>query len=57
MRLFNMTENRIMVMQSVLEGKLPPDAVTLEELNEVEEILFELICARQTPFDTFEIMQ
>ena len=52
-----MTENRIMVMQSVLEGKLPPDAVTLEELNEVEEILFELICARQTPFDTFEIMQ
>jgi len=44
-------------MQAVLEGKLPPDSVTMEELDEVKEVLFELICERQTPFSTFEVMQ
>lgn len=52
-----MTEERQFVMQMVLEGKLPADSVTLEELDEVEEVLFELICQRQTPFDTFEVLQ
>ena len=47
-----MTEDRQMVMQAVLEGKLPADAVTMEELHEVEEILFELIADRKTPFQT-----
>jgi hypothetical protein len=52
-----MTEERQFVMQMVLEGKLPADSVTLEELDEVQEVLFELICQRQTPFDAFEVMQ
>jgi hypothetical protein len=52
-----MTEDRQMVMQAVLEGKLPADSVTLDELDEVQEILFELICERQTPFSTFQVMQ
>ena len=52
-----MTEDRAMVMQAVLEGKLSPEAVTLEELNEVEDIIFEIIAERQTPFSTFEVMQ
>ena len=52
-----MTEDRQMIMQAVLEGKLPSDSVTMEELDEVKEVLFELICERQTPFSTFEVMQ
>ena len=52
-----MTEDRAMVMQAVLEGKLSPEAVTLEELNEVENTIFEIIAGRQTPFSTFELMQ
>ena len=52
-----MTEDRQMVMQAVLEGKLPAVSVTLDELDEVQEILFELICERQTPFSTFQVMQ
>jgi hypothetical protein len=52
-----MTEDRQMIMQAVLEGKLPADSVTLDELDEVQEILFELICERQTPFSTFQVMQ
>ena len=52
-----MNEERRMVMQSVLEGKLPADAVTMEELHEVEEILFELIADRKTPFQTWETLQ
>jgi hypothetical protein len=53
----DMTEDRQMIMQAVLEGKLPADSVTMEELNEVHEVLFELICDRQTPFSTFQVMQ
>jgi hypothetical protein len=52
-----MTEDRQFIMQMVLEGKLPADSVTMEELNEVHEVLFELICDRQTPFSTFQVMQ
>jgi hypothetical protein len=52
-----MTEDRQMIMQAVLEGKLPADSVTMDELDEVREVLFELICERQTPFSTFEVMQ
>jgi biotin synthase-like enzyme len=53
----DMTEDRAMIMQAVLEGKLPPDSVTMEELNEVEDTIFEIIAERQTPFETFEVMQ
>jgi hypothetical protein len=52
-----MSEDRQFIMQMVLEGKLPADSVTMEELDEVQEVLFELICERQTPFSTFEVMQ
>ena len=52
-----MTEDRQMIMQAVLEGKLPADSVTMEELDEVQEVIFELICDRQTPFSTFQVMQ
>lgn len=52
-----MTEDRQMIMIAVLEGKLPPEAVTMEELQEVEDTLFELIAAKQTPFSTWETLQ
>lgn len=52
-----MTEDRQMIMVAVLEGKLPPEMVTLEELKEVEDTLFELIAAKHTPFDTWETLQ
>ena len=52
-----MSEDRQFIMQMVLEGKLPADSVTMEELDEVQEVLFELICERQTPFETFKVMQ
>jgi hypothetical protein len=52
-----MTEERQLVMQAVLEGTLDASHVTLEELQEVEEVLFELIADRKTPFQTHETLQ
>lgn len=52
-----MTEDRKMVMQAVLEGKLPADAVTMEELHELENTIFELIADRKSPFQTWETLQ
>lgn len=54
---YMMNEERRMVMQQVLEGNLPASAVTMEEIHEVEEILFELIADRKTPFATWETLQ
>jgi hypothetical protein len=52
-----MTEDRIAVMDAVLRGDLPPDAVTLEELEFVEHLLFEMLCDKLTPFATHETIQ
>lgn len=52
-----MTENRQAVMMKVLQGELPATDVTLEELQEVEELLFELIADMKTPFATHETLQ
>lgn len=52
-----MNEDRRMIMVAVLEGKLPPESVTMEELHEVEDLLFELISERNTPFATHETIQ
>jgi len=52
-----MTEDRQAVMMRVLQGELPATAVTIEELQEVEELLFELIADMKTPFATHETLQ
>ena len=52
-----MTEDRRLVMQAVLEGKLDASYVTMEELHEVEKTLFELIADRKTPFETWGTLQ
>lgn len=52
-----MTDERRLVMIAVLEGKLSPEHVTMEELYEVEDRLFELIADMKTPFQTWETLQ
>ena len=52
-----MTEERMAVMQAVLEGDLDPSYVTMEEIKELEELIFELVADRKSPFQTFEVMQ
>ena len=52
-----MTEERQMVMQAVLDGKLDASHVTMEEIQELEERVFELIADRKTPFQTWETLQ
>lgn len=52
-----MSEDRKMVMQAVLEGKLDASHVTMEEIKEVEDLVFELIADRRTPFATHETLQ
>ena len=52
-----MSEDRIAVMDAVLRGELPPDSVTLEELEFVEHLLFEMLCDKLTPFATHETIQ
>ena len=52
-----MNEERRMIMQSVLEGKLDASHVTMEEIHELEDIVFELIAERKTPFATWETLQ
>jgi hypothetical protein len=52
-----MTEDRKLVMKAVLDGELDASHVTLEEIQELEELVFDLIASRVTPFDTYEVMQ
>ena len=52
-----MTEDRILVMTAVLEGKLDANHITMEELEELEETVFELIASKHTPFCTWETLQ
>lgn len=52
-----MTEERQAVMLKVMAGELPATEVTIEELHEVEELLFELIADQKTPFATHETIQ
>jgi hypothetical protein len=44
-------------MQAVLEGKLDASHVTMEEIKELEETIFELIADRKSPFQTWETLQ
>jgi hypothetical protein len=41
-----MNEERQLVMMAVLENKLPASAVTMEEIHELEEIVFDLIAEK-----------
>jgi len=52
-----MTEERQLVMMAVLEGKLDASHVTMEEIEEVQDTVFELIADRKTCFQTWETIQ
>lgn len=52
-----MTEDRQMIMMAVLEGKLDASHVTMEEVQELQDTVFELIADRKTPFQTWETLQ
>jgi hypothetical protein len=52
-----MTEDRQMVMMAVIEGKLDASHVTMEEIQELEDRVFELIADRKSPFQTWETLQ
>ena len=47
-----MTEDRLMVIESVLAGDIGVEHVTLEEMQEVLGLLFEAIADKTTCFDT-----
>lgn len=48
-----MTEDRQMIAIAVLEGQLPVDALTLDEVAELQERLFDIITEKHLPhFDT-----
>jgi uncharacterized protein (DUF2267 family) len=50
-------EDREMIIQAVFDGVLGAEHITLEELQEIEENLFEEICDMHTPFTTWETLQ
>lgn len=52
-----MTEDRQMVVMAVLEGKLDASHITMEELRELEEAVFEAVADKRSHFQTFEVMQ
>lgn len=52
-----MTEDRQMVVMAVLEGKLDASHITIEELRELEEAVFEAVADKRSHFQTFEVMQ
>jgi hypothetical protein len=52
-----MTEDRKMVVMAVIEGHLDESHITLEEIQEVEDIVFELIAGKKTPFQTWDTLQ
>ena len=48
-----MTVDRMMVALSVLQGKLPEDMLTLEEVTEIQDMLFNIVAEKHLPhFDT-----
>jgi hypothetical protein len=50
-------EDREMIIQAVFDGILGAEHITTQELDEIEEYLFEEICDRQTPFACWETLQ
>ena len=50
-------EDREFIMLAVLEGILGAEYVTLEEIYEMEDRVFEEICDEMTPFAIWETIQ
>jgi hypothetical protein len=50
-------DDRGMVMQAVLDGLLPVDYITDDELYFMEDRLFEAVCDKYSPFQIWETEQ
>jgi hypothetical protein len=50
-------EDREMIIQAVFDGQLGVEHITMDEIFELEEALFEEICDTHTPFSTWETLQ
>ena len=52
-----MNEDRMLVMQAVLDGQIGVEHVTTEEIVMCEDMLFEEYAASVTPFQTYHVVQ
>ena len=50
-------DDREMIIQAVFDGILGVEHITMEEIEMIEEELFEEICDEMTPFSTWETIQ
>lgn len=50
-------EDREMIIQAVFDGILGVEHITMEEIEMIEEELFEEICDEVTPFAVWETIQ
>jgi hypothetical protein len=50
-------EDREMIIQAVFDGQLGVEHISMEEIFELEDSLFEEICNEVTPFATWETIQ
>lgn len=50
-------QDREMIVQAVLDGLLSADYITEEELFDLEDTIFELVCDKYTPFAIWETEQ
>lgn len=50
-------EDRDMIIQAVFDGQLGAEHITMDEIYEIEENLFEEICDIHTPFACWETLQ
>ena len=50
-------DDREMIVQAVLDGILPADYITEDELYFLEDVLFEAVCDKYSPFEIWETEQ
>ena len=50
-------EDRDLVRQAVFDGQLSVEHITMDDIYEMEDQLFEAIAEQRTPFSTWETLQ
>ena len=50
-------DDREMIIQAVFDGQLGVEHITMDEIYELEDELFELVASQKTVFDTWETLQ
>lgn len=50
-------DDREMIIQAVFDGQLGVEYITMDEIYELEDDLFELVASEKTVFDTWETLQ